>query len=297
MPSNYYQAARCQHIKDSGTRCGSPALRGFDFCFYHRRANTPVLEPRNAEAFIPVLENGEAVGLAVTNILRALSADMIDSKKAYAMFYGIQLMGMAFKHRANPDQQDIEEELSPAMEAIVDTDYSKPGLALAVAREVNRPRPDRGIGISVREAMNIDQAAEQQNAFCPETSDACHPERGRMAESNDPEAVQPSSNADSHPADKHSISLDSADITESGPLSNHDAAAAFVIPSGARNLSTHDQPAPALLTTSQINRLATHLGLLDSYTREQIQDAWTRIITDHPGTAAKILAAYPDIAP
>jgi hypothetical protein len=25
----------CQHIKPGGTRCGSPALRGLDFCFYH----------------------------------------------------------------------------------------------------------------------------------------------------------------------------------------------------------------------------------------------------------------------
>src|SRR5229473_3323424 len=34
-------AARCQHIKVSGTQCGSPALRSKNFCFYHQQ-NRPL---------------------------------------------------------------------------------------------------------------------------------------------------------------------------------------------------------------------------------------------------------------
>ncbi len=36
-----FAAARCQHIKVSGTQCGSPALRSKNFCFYHQQ-NRPL---------------------------------------------------------------------------------------------------------------------------------------------------------------------------------------------------------------------------------------------------------------
>jgi len=34
IPSNI---ARCEHIKTNGTQCGSPALRGKHFCYFHKR--------------------------------------------------------------------------------------------------------------------------------------------------------------------------------------------------------------------------------------------------------------------
>ena len=115
---------QCHHIKTSGSRCGSPALKGRQFCFNHNQAHTPGINPKNAEAFIPLLESGESIQLATTNILRALAADYISEKKAYAMFFGIQQLGIAFRHLEKPDYYYIETNIEPGMQRVLDQDNS-----------------------------------------------------------------------------------------------------------------------------------------------------------------------------
>jgi hypothetical protein len=34
-------APRCQHIRMNGRRCGSPALRGENYCYFHDTINNP----------------------------------------------------------------------------------------------------------------------------------------------------------------------------------------------------------------------------------------------------------------
>jgi hypothetical protein len=38
----------CTHIKVTGVRCGSPALRGEQFCYFHQRMIRGVQVPPNA---------------------------------------------------------------------------------------------------------------------------------------------------------------------------------------------------------------------------------------------------------
>ena len=35
----------CEHIKDNGSTCGSPALTGYSFCFFHQRLRQPRHRP------------------------------------------------------------------------------------------------------------------------------------------------------------------------------------------------------------------------------------------------------------
>ena len=109
-------AARCQYINPRGRRCGAPAMRGKDLCYQHNKLENLSTNPRNATAFIPVLESGESMQIAVTNVLRALAADAIEIKKAYAMFYGLQLMSSALRHCDSTPLDEPATEITPAME-------------------------------------------------------------------------------------------------------------------------------------------------------------------------------------
>jgi len=110
------QAPRCQYINPRGRRCGSPAMRGKDLCYQHDKYTNLSTDPRNVTAFIPVLDSGESMQIAVTNILRALAADAIEVKKAYAMLYGLQLMGSALRHCDSTPLDEAAAEITPAME-------------------------------------------------------------------------------------------------------------------------------------------------------------------------------------
>ena len=37
----------CRHIHTSGSRCGSPALRGESFCYYHHTTRRPARRPQS----------------------------------------------------------------------------------------------------------------------------------------------------------------------------------------------------------------------------------------------------------
>jgi hypothetical protein len=109
-------AARCEHIRDSGQRCGSPALRGAAFCYYHDRVHTPPAHPRkNPVAFIPNLECGDSMQIAITNVNRAVACGQLDTKQAYCIFYGMSLLRMAFDNRDPTCHNTPVTEMTPAM--------------------------------------------------------------------------------------------------------------------------------------------------------------------------------------
>ncbi len=92
-------APRCQHIKDNGYLCNSPALAGQPFCYNHDRIHCPPAHPRkNPTAFIPYLETGQALQIAVTNICRAVCSGDLDPKQANAIFNGMRVLKIAFEH-------------------------------------------------------------------------------------------------------------------------------------------------------------------------------------------------------
>ena len=73
----------CHYIRTDGRRCGSPALRGRDFCYFHYQVNRP-------RPTVPPLENGDAIQLALTDLARAVLAETIDLKRAGVLAYILQ---------------------------------------------------------------------------------------------------------------------------------------------------------------------------------------------------------------
>ena len=76
----------CAHIKFDGVRCGSPALRRGDFCYFHNRWRL-----HHPGVAMPFLDNPHAIQFAIMDILRALSQQELKQADAGTMLYGLQL--------------------------------------------------------------------------------------------------------------------------------------------------------------------------------------------------------------
>jgi hypothetical protein len=86
---------RCTHIKTNGTQCGSPALRGRRFCFFHRNWQGQRIQlnaqPATPLSFtMPVLEDADSVQVALMQVMRLILAGQLDPKIAGLLLYALQ---------------------------------------------------------------------------------------------------------------------------------------------------------------------------------------------------------------
>src|ERR1035437_5467515 len=81
--TNMPNVKSCTHIKVTGVRCGSPALRGEQFCYFHQRMMRGVSTPPNARLHpIALIENEEAIQASLMEVINALARNTIDLKRA-----------------------------------------------------------------------------------------------------------------------------------------------------------------------------------------------------------------------
>jgi hypothetical protein len=101
---------RCQHVRVNGTQCGSPALRGKRFCYFHARHQ---LKPAKDSAFqFPTLEDANAIQVALMQVIRAIADNKIESKRAGLLLYALQTASCNLKRTS----------LEPKLEdAVLDT--------------------------------------------------------------------------------------------------------------------------------------------------------------------------------
>ena len=90
----------CRHIHTSGTRCGSPALVGMDFCFFHQRlhfrhrAYVSLGKLRSSyengsSVEIGTLEDRASIQMALSLVINALCARELEVKRGSAILYGL----------------------------------------------------------------------------------------------------------------------------------------------------------------------------------------------------------------
>ncbi|MGD0760584.1 MAG: hypothetical protein ABR921_16915 [Candidatus Sulfotelmatobacter sp.] len=110
---------RCQHIKVNGTQCGSPALRNRRLCFFHDRIRrerakiaADVSAPRRFD--LPLLEDANAVQIALMKVIQMLGSGRMDHKTAGLMLYALQTAS------ANLRIADLEAD--DATDVVVDRD-------------------------------------------------------------------------------------------------------------------------------------------------------------------------------
>jgi len=86
---------RCQHVKMNGTQCGCPALRRRRLCFFHvrcqdQRKRIMADQFKQARFVVPVLEDANAVQMALMQVMQLLASGQMDHKTAGLMLYALQ---------------------------------------------------------------------------------------------------------------------------------------------------------------------------------------------------------------
>jgi hypothetical protein len=66
----------CKHIKVTGVRCGSPALRGEEYCYFHYRMLCSL-----RISHVALLEDGEAIQVSIMEVVNSLLRGTIDTKR------------------------------------------------------------------------------------------------------------------------------------------------------------------------------------------------------------------------
>src|SRR5208337_4756857 len=87
----------CRHIKEDGFFCQGAPLRGREYCRFHLRALGRRIRMARERArrephrlVLPILEDMNAVHVALMQVLDAVAADQLDDKRAGLLLYGLQ---------------------------------------------------------------------------------------------------------------------------------------------------------------------------------------------------------------
>jgi hypothetical protein len=88
----------CTHIRVTGVRCNSPALRGEQFCYFHQNAHRGVRRPPQSRLHpIAMIEDEESIQYALMEVINALMRNTIDVKRATLI---IRALHIAVKNAA-----------------------------------------------------------------------------------------------------------------------------------------------------------------------------------------------------
>jgi hypothetical protein len=142
-------APECRHIKTSGGKCGSPALRGQPYCYFHARLRERAA--RQQPGFLPFafqnLEDRGAIQHAICEVAMALADHRLDAKRASILVYALQLASQNTKYAeqivssqavAELTRTEDGEELAP--EGATSHPQEEESLAAMLMREIGKQR-------------------------------------------------------------------------------------------------------------------------------------------------------------
>jgi hypothetical protein len=82
----------CTHIKVNGTPCGSPALRGEVFCYFHQRMIRGVRTPPRSRLHpIALIEDEEGIQASLMEVINALIRNTIDFRRAQLILRALHI--------------------------------------------------------------------------------------------------------------------------------------------------------------------------------------------------------------
>ena len=96
------EAPRCGKIREDGTLCGSPRVKGHNYCYAHER----MLQARARKLELPALEDANSIQMAVMLVQRALIDEEISEKKAGLLLYSLQIAASNVKNTTFGEEDD-----------------------------------------------------------------------------------------------------------------------------------------------------------------------------------------------
>jgi hypothetical protein len=128
LPENIRQ---CEHIRISGQRCGSPALRGEARCYFHNTARNPY------SGGIPLPEDAASIQIGLSRVIRNLEGEPPTTKTYALMLYALQT--------ASANLKRVREEAAIVAETLAESQKTKePSLLELMKRELELEPPPEG---------------------------------------------------------------------------------------------------------------------------------------------------------
>src|SRR5579862_8070118 len=127
----------CTHIKVTGIRCGSPTLRGEQFCYFHQHAHRGVRNPPQSRLHpVAILEDEEAIQSSLMEVINGLIRNTVDLKRAELILRALHIaVKNARRVRFSQDKSQMVHEV-PAYPA---PPKPAPAVATEPPIEVNVP--------------------------------------------------------------------------------------------------------------------------------------------------------------
>ncbi len=103
------KAPRCEKVREDGTVCGSPQMKGYRYCYAHER----MLQTQSQKLELPALEDANGIQMAIMRVQKALIDDEISEKKAALLLYSLQMASSNLKHTTftSKDKKDVVTEM------------------------------------------------------------------------------------------------------------------------------------------------------------------------------------------
>jgi hypothetical protein len=167
----------CKYAKANGTLCGSPACKNSDYCYFHTAARErSKRRHRNARLHLPLqlppLEDMQSIQVAIGDVLNALLADQIDTKKAGLLLYGLQTAAVNARHadfgildsEANLNEYEPDEDLEEEEPEEPSPDQEpREQLPVVTAKAIDpTPLPERKPPQPAQADHSIETRAERQ---------------------------------------------------------------------------------------------------------------------------------------
>jgi hypothetical protein len=143
----------CRHIKTNGLQCHAPSLNEAPYCYFHTRLHQRHTAFRHTPAtrgyLIPgrdieltALEDRESVQIALSVVINALATGQIETKRATALLYGLQLASMNSANlQLKPYAPDVIRTIDSSPEGL---DLAEPGTLVDITPDdlANYKDPD-----------------------------------------------------------------------------------------------------------------------------------------------------------
>jgi hypothetical protein len=129
----------CRHIKTNGLQCHAPSLTQAPYCYFHTRLHQRHTAFRPTPAtrgyLIPgqhieldALEDRESVQIALSVVINALATGQLETRRATALLYGLQLASMnSASLELKPHAPDVVRTVDSSPEGL---DLAEPGITV-----------------------------------------------------------------------------------------------------------------------------------------------------------------------
>ena len=141
----------CRHIKTNGLRCKSPAVTETVFCYFHTRLHQrhAAFRPQGDAARYVIagqhvqllaLEDRESVQTALSVVINALALGQLETQRATALLYGLQLAAMnASKLNTQPYAPNVVRTIDSSPEGL---DLAEPNTTIEFLDEPESEEED-----------------------------------------------------------------------------------------------------------------------------------------------------------